>query len=66
MEEVVLQVFNGTSRKPFQPQHTVRLDNTYACFATSWFDEIGIDTEHSELKQPARTAIAECDHIREL
>lgn len=49
MEELVLERFNGTSRKPFRPQHTVRLDNKYACFATSLLNVIGIDAEHSEL-----------------
>ena len=48
MEELVLERFSGTSRKSFWPQHTVRLDNKYACFATSWLNDIGIDAKHSE------------------
>ena len=36
IQEVVLDMFDGTSMMPFRPQHTVRLDNTYACFADSW------------------------------
>ena len=49
MEEVVLGVFSGIRRTPFRPQHTVRLDNRYACFANSWLDDGGSDPEPSNL-----------------
>ncbi len=50
MEEVVLEMFSGTTLMPFRPQHTGRLDNTYACFADSWPFEIGIDVEPFKLQ----------------
>lgn len=37
MNDIVLGAFPGVQRTTFEPQHTVRLDNRYACFADSVF-----------------------------
>ncbi|KAJ9657464.1 Protein-lysine N-methyltransferase efm5 [Neophaeococcomyces mojaviensis] len=33
MKDVVLEAFAGMKQDPFEPEHTARLDNKYACFA---------------------------------
>ena len=37
MKDTVLEAFTGLQQTAFYPEHTVRLDNKYACFADFGF-----------------------------